>query len=306
MTCVQTFEAFLESRGVANASAFEYADPVMMKQLGSVSNWRVKQDNMSTTPNGVRTSTLTLSTHEDFIDADVVVRSHFGYRHWWSACSGVNKMYWFRVSTEVQRVYIDAARAVADAIGTPFVIAFVRRGDKVKLFPELARATTPENIAAHIASCVPLDKYAVYIATDEFHAEYFAPLRRALPQLRLWLARNFTTVLRSMLEPNASVHDYEVATRERAQFLGVSLRNEVSASVQRQFEPVMLDNNALFIFESQLALLASAQFCTQPERCPLEQPRTLHATNALRCSWQLTVDKSNDDSSPTSEQSGQE
>jgi hypothetical protein len=286
MPCTASFDAFLAARGFANGS-FDYADPRALKQLRSA-NWHVKHDNRSATANGVRHSTLTLSTHEDFIDAELVVRSHFGWRHWWSACEGATKLYWLRVSTEVRSVYTDAARAVADAIGAPFALAFVRRGDKVKLFPELDRATAPDNIAAHIAACVPLDRYAVYIATDEFRADYFAPTRRALPQLRLVTARDFVPLLRSFLEPNATRHEYEVATRQRAQFLRASLRGESDARVRSEFEPVLLDNNALFVFETQLALLASAQFCTQPERCPAEQPTTLHADDTRRCSWRLT------------------
>jgi hypothetical protein len=290
MPCTEEFSKFLEARNVTDAAGFDYADPRALKQLESVRNLHMKSDNRSATENGVRHSTLTLSTHEDFIDADLVVRSHFGWRHWWSACEGATKMYWLRVSTEVRAVYIDAARAVADAIGMPFALAFVRRGDKVKLFPELDRATSAENIAAHIAACVPLDKYAVYIATDEFHPDYFAPTRRALPQLRLFMARDFVTILRSFLEPNVTKHEYDVATRQRAQFLHASLRGETDARVRGEFEPVLLDNNALFVFETQLTQLASAQFCTQPERCPNYQPTTLHDNDNenRRCSWKLT------------------
>ena len=173
---------------------------------------------------------------------------------------------------------------VVRQIGEPFVLAFVRRGDKALMAHDIDAATQPVNIAIHVASCVPLAAFALYIATDEFRPDFFAPLFRLLaPQpLRLWMARNVTATLRQHLE--RSIDDQALARAAEQRWLYLLNVLAVKA-VEEDAVPVLLDNNALFVFERELARRAAAQICTQTERCPKDQA-PLDSSHKW-CAWSL-------------------
>jgi hypothetical protein len=284
MACVKTWEAFASDLGFADAPA--YGDERVVAAVASRHVQSIGRDKQkAVTANGVRESLLQLSTHADFRDVTLLVRSHFGTRHWWQTCTGGAAAFRMRGSMPLQPHFRAAVDAVVREIGRPFVIAFVRRGDKARLMPRIDEITQPQNVANHIRACVPLASHAVYIASDEFRPGFFAPLNAMLgPSLRLFTARNFTDVLRRFVEPNATAEARETAEMERWLFLQ-SLGVDVSKS--DTVEPVLLDNNALFAFETELAKASAAVICTERQRCPRTQkPTHLHEL-FTSCAWSL-------------------
>lgn len=115
--------------------------------------------------------------------------------------------------------------------------------------------------------------------SDEWSMSYFRELRAYLSdsKIEVFAAHNFTDQLRRELEPDASQDLYDSALEDRRRFVGHS----------DVVPPVLLDNNVLFRIEQALAQHAVVQFCTEPNRCPNDQPSSLRNSESdeIECKW---------------------
>ena len=124
-----------------------------------------------------------------------------------------------------------------------------------------------------LRACVP-PRTAVYVASDEFDLTFYEPLREYVD---FYSARDFQVLYRDALEPRVPRRAYTgEAAAQRAKWVHdfyahnpLVHRTSPLPAVGNlsAYEPVLMNNNFLFLAEQELHGQATRTMCTESRRC---------------------------------------